>query len=53
MIKQPLPHDPCQKPYLEPLFDWKYSTSVGLTIGGNFLTEPLQITIPDLKLEGQ
>jgi hypothetical protein len=53
MMTPPVPRDPYQKPHLEPLPDWKCNTGVGLTIGGNSLTEPLEITIPDLKLERQ
>ena len=53
MMTQPTPRDPYQKPQLEQLVDWKQTTGVGLSIGGNSLTEPLEITIPDLKLEGQ
>ena len=53
MMTQPVRRDLYQKPHLEQLFDWKYTIGVGLTIGGNSLTEPLEITIPDLKLEGQ
>jgi hypothetical protein len=53
MMTQPAPRDPHQKPPLERWFDWKQTTGIGLTIGGNTLTETLEITIPDLKLEGQ
>ncbi len=53
MMTQHVPRDPYQKPHLEQLFDWKYNTGVSLSIGTNSLIEPLEITTPDLKLEGQ
>jgi hypothetical protein len=53
MTTQSTSRNPYQKPPLEQLFDWKQTTGIGLTIGGNTLTETLEITISDLKLEGQ
>jgi hypothetical protein len=48
-----VPRKPYQTPQLERYPEWTHSTGVALSIGGNTLTEPLEITIPDLQLERQ